>query len=160
MTEFKKGDIVEAIETCKTNGITLGRQYEVTRAEPAADPSYWFLAFIDDKGYDGGCFSHRVKKVQPLVITEFAAHPPSKNLTKIESYIASKSDHPKQEARIADALRQWSDISRREISILLDIRLSSVCVGVNSLLKKGVLKVSGIAFDRETGRNVETLAIA
>ena len=81
-------------------------------------------------------------------------------LSQIESYLASKKDHPKQEARIVDALRQWSGISRREISILLDMRLSSVCVGVNTLIKKGMVKVEGTAFDRETGRNVETLAIA
>ncbi len=71
-----------------------------------------------------------------------------KNSTKSACYI-----------HIVAALIMESDLSRNELALRCQLRVSSVCARVNELMLANKIKVTGTKYDKESNRQVETLAL-
>jgi hypothetical protein len=77
--------------------------------------------------------------------------------TQVQSLRASLPKQPTQKARILQCVETYGNVSRNDLAGYLNMRLSSVCASVNSLLKEKKLVVRGARWDNETQRNVEVL---
>ena len=83
-----------------------------------------------------------------------------KNLTKILSYdqfLTEKADSV--DANALKCINNNPNITRRQLSETLSIRLSTICGSVNRLYKQNYIRVSGVTVDPDSNRKVETLQV-
>ena len=81
---------------------------------------------------------------------------PSETKAKSFDMLANVSEKHKQ---ILKALETQPDLTRAELALVCDLRLSSICGRVNELLKKKLIKPSGTKEDKSSGRMVECLSL-
>lgn len=80
---------------------------------------------------------------------------PTTSSTKLKSY--SLVNIPRTDSGVRALLIRKPDISRYDISVMMGIRLSTICGAVNRLIHNNLVAVSGTKLDLHSNRQVETL---
>ena len=75
----------------------------------------------------------------------------------LDQFLMTKADSV--DAKTLSCIQANPNITRRELSERLEMRLSTVCGAVNRLYKDDLIRVSGVTVDKDSNKRVETLEV-